>query len=363
MGRDGEQFSGAAVPNLGPDWSTILLSLQSMKLPQDAVLKGYEIFFKSGGSQHAKGSVVLDDVALLKKLPPDNQKDVARVEFTGTWPAETAQMVSLSPPSPHGTMDDSMDDFTRVPYQPDGRGFMGGPPSDFIPVVRITPDGVIRDDVPMPLGEEFKSPEARKRSYLVQNFSSAKAGQLPAGVSCMLVEPGKRTMPIVVPASGYSDAPSRCKAKWEIVSDDQTPGGKYLKLWHQTAQQQWVLGAQLDTGSALRGKRFFIVFMVRAGQPGSRLVIATQPETGRSTPVPIPDHWMVVLAPAFMRMDLQKIMVGVQGTGEIHIAEIRADPVTDFMRRWMSGERGRTEPRGGTGPNMGGSPGGIIRKN
>lgn len=267
----------------------------------------------------------------------------------------------------------------HTPTQPERPAF-APIPEDFEPtspesmeIVGVLPNGEVR---PMygKLGESVQEVLKTSTPLYGQNFSTASSGALPKGIRCVLVDMSQRFAPqgpgggqmgggqmagpssrrkneIVVGPSGYENKSNKCYAGWSIESDSTVPGGKYLKLWHNTQAQQWLFGAAIDPYSVIRNKKFMIVYTLRSGDQPAHVELATMPDSGMAPQLTVDHRWkmFVVPKPQLSRTELKSIMVGIQGTGELHVADVRVSPVPQEMEQMFDRQPANQPPMGTSG--------------
>jgi eukaryotic-like serine/threonine-protein kinase len=221
--------------------------------------------------------------------------------------------------------------------------------------------------LPPEMEQEFHD-SIRDRSYYGQNFSAASSGILPKGVEVSLIEPGMRNEPgkfipmgggakkkeIQVGPAGYRNRSPRCEAGWSIERDEKDSGRKYLKLWHNTEAPQWILGVKLDLPQTVRNKKFLLSYVMRAGGTPPNVQLNTLPE-GSFMPRPqLTGEWKryAIPMPMLMRSELKSILVGIQGSGELHLADVQVVPPPEIMNKMFDkppGQRGQQPNQPGMG--------------
>ena len=224
---------------------------------------------------------------------------------------------------------------------------MHGQPSGPPEMVIIMADGT-EHVLPEKMQELLRSPDRIKRAFYAQPFNAAEPGVLPKGVECMLVEPGGRSKPIIVGPAGFKSQKPFCEANWGFEKDDNDLGRPCLKLRHETEVNQWILGIKFNLPSPVRGKKFWVTYTLRAGNPSPRIELATEPESGFLPKLQLSDRWKtyIVPMPLLARSELRSILIGMQGTGELQIAEVRVEPIPEAMKflseKFQSGQGPQT---------------------
>ena len=222
-------------------------------------------------------------------------------------------------------------------------GQLPGPPE----LVVVMGDGTERV-LPAKMQELLRKPDRLNRAFYAQAFSVAESGVLPKGVECILVEPGGRSKPIIVGSAGFKSQKPFCEANWRIEKDENDPGRKYVKLGHETEMNQRIFGIKFDLPSPVRGKKFWVTYTLRAGRAHPRIELATEPESGFLPRLQLTDTWRtyIVPMPLLARSELKSVMLGMQGTGELQIAEVRVEPIPDAMKLLYE----KNQPDKGQGP-------------
>jgi serine/threonine-protein kinase len=286
----------------------------------------------------------------------------------------TALTLASAPTSPLET--------AHVPTQPTQPAHSERPgfvpiPEDFekpapetMEIVGIMPNGEVRSIIG-PMGQSIQNTLQSSTPLYGQNFNVAGSGMLPRGVRALLVDMSQRFAPqgpgggpmgggqltgsssrkkneILVGAAGYENKSAQCYARWSIEKDPTAPGGQYLKLWHDTQAREWLFGVVFDPPAPIRNKKFMVVYTLRSGEHPAHVELATMPESGMASQIPIDQNWKVFIAPKpqLSRTDLKSIMVGIMGAGELHIADVRVSPVPKEMESMFDRQPTNQPPMG-----------------
>ena len=330
---------------------------------------------KAQPSGFVPGAAPTKELKIPESLPPSKPEPVAQhaeappAPQPPTTPAANPvpdQHLALAPSSPF----EGMQEPRQPPPPPEHQIFSPEPdrgpaPSpDTSEIIGVMQNGEMH---PMfgPMEQSVREILRAGKSYFGQDFSTASPGSLPKGVECMLVDMANRFVPegqlgrkkneISVGPSGYKIANPRCEATWSIESDDTLPGKKYLRLRHDTDAYTWLFGAKFDSPTLIRNKKFMLVYLLRAGQQPPRVEFGTMPDSGMMPPVPIDTRWKyyVIPKPQMARSDFKSMMVGVQGVGEVHIADIRVVPIPKELESMFDRQPNNPPPMG-TGMGTGG---------